>query len=484
MPQLLRPTPPTLALWLTALAFGAAPALATPWVVTTTDDDGPGSLRAAVAAALPGDTITFDLPALPATIALAVEPVSVAVPLTITGPGADLLTISGSAASRVFAVNSGGPVTLEHLRIADGLATNGAGVLVHGATTELTLRDCVVEDNTATGELPLTQARGAGVFAVNGSLTIERCLFRDNTAQAVSNPSGPGLYAVGGGLYANTANGVTLRDSSFLNNQALAGASTAPGASGGVASGGGAFLSSGSGATTLIERSTFAANRVAGGASSDSSGGQATGGGLHLSGVAPASVVRLSTFSGNLVVGGLGTTQGAAAGGGLWAYEAGSLESLTITGNQVSSSQAAAGGGLGVAFSTLAGSIVSGNFGVTGPDVSSPSSTDVSLGHNLVTTVPAGTGFVAQPSDDVGNGTDPLLGPLGDYGGFTPTHLLRAGSPAIDHIPTPDCLSSVDQRGHPRPVENGCDLGAFEFEPEIFLTGFEPGDDTWSASAP
>lgn len=62
---------------------------------------------------------------------------------------------------------------------------------------------------------------------------------------------------------------------------------------------------------------------------------------------------------------------------------------------------------------------------------------------------------------------DPLLGPLGDYGGPTLTHALSLGSPAIDAAS--DC-PTTDQRGVARPVDGNsdslavCDIGAYEYE--------------------
>jgi cysteine-rich repeat protein len=57
-------------------------------------------------------------------------------------------------------------------------------------------------------------------------------------------------------------------------------------------------------------------------------------------------------------------------------------------------------------------------------------------------------------------GVDPLLGPLADNGGLTPTHALLAGSPAIDAV---GACTGTDQRGVPRPQGAACDMGAFEF---------------------
>jgi CSLREA domain-containing protein len=61
------------------------------------------------------------------------------------------------------------------------------------------------------------------------------------------------------------------------------------------------------------------------------------------------------------------------------------------------------------------------------------------------------------------NNTDPLLGPLQDNGGFTPTHALLPGSPAIDAVSHNPCPPpATDQRGFLRPAGPRCDVGAFE----------------------
>src|SRR3954447_16590991 len=91
---------------LPAQATGAFhPLAAATLIVTTTNDSGPGSLRQAIADAVPGDVITFNLPD-HSTITLASELV-VTKNLTINGPGAAHLTISGNNAVRVLQVNGG-----------------------------------------------------------------------------------------------------------------------------------------------------------------------------------------------------------------------------------------------------------------------------------------------------------------------------------------------------------------------------------------
>jgi len=83
-------------------------------------------------------------------------------------------------------------------------------------------------------------------------------------------------------------------------------------------------------------------------------------------------------------------------------------------------------------------------------------------------------GLVAAGNDLVEISAQQLnLGPLEDNGGPTMTHALLtepAVSVAIDRIPPEDCvdgntLVTSDQRGFPRPVGDGCDVGAFELQP-------------------
>ncbi len=58
---------------------------------------------------------------------------------------------------------------------------------------------------------------------------------------------------------------------------------------------------------------------------------------------------------------------------------------------------------------------------------------------------------------------DPLLGLLADNGGFTMTHALLEGSPAVDAGDPAACLDT-DQRGVTRPQGVLCDMGAYEYE--------------------
>ena len=84
--------------------------------------------------------------------------------------------------------------------------------------------------------------------------------------------------------------------------------------------------------------------------------------------------------------------------------------------------------------------------------------------------------YVPQSSDIIPVGdrmnADPQLDALADNGGPTLTHALREGSVGIDGgvntvttiLGTMDTCPDVDQRNLPRPVNDRCDVGAFEHQ--------------------
>src|SRR5436190_4264483 len=116
--------------------------------VTTTADDGPGSLRDAIANAAPGETINF---ASGGTITLTSGELLIDKDLIISGPGADNLLIqrstdSGTPNFRIFDVLSGN-VTISGLTVSNGRADTGGGIYGQG---DLTLNDCTVSGNFAT----------------------------------------------------------------------------------------------------------------------------------------------------------------------------------------------------------------------------------------------------------------------------------------------------------------------------------------------
>jgi hypothetical protein len=153
--------------------------------VSNTNDSGAGSLRAAVVQANSdggGDTIVFSsLFSTPQTITLTSGQLELtgAATTTITGPGANLLSISGDNAGRVFDIASGSAAELSGLTVTDGKANLGGGIRNDGGTLELD--QVVLRDN---------RARVGGGLYNNGSAALTDVVFRGNTAR-----EGSGLFS-------------------------------------------------------------------------------------------------------------------------------------------------------------------------------------------------------------------------------------------------------------------------------------------------
>src|SRR5262245_57716623 len=143
-------------------------------------DSGAGSLRAVINSAHSGDTIVFSAALAGDTIALSSGELVIAKNLDIQGLGAESLTVSGGDVGRVFhVVNPNARVTISGLTIADGQATQGAGIDNLG---RLTVSHCIVSDNFAFGGIGVT-ALGGGIFNEPGSkLSIDNTTFVNNRA--------------------------------------------------------------------------------------------------------------------------------------------------------------------------------------------------------------------------------------------------------------------------------------------------------------
>ena len=138
--------------------------------MTNTNDSGAGSLRQAVLdanGAAFATAIGFNIPGADpgcsggsCTITLTSGELVVSKDLTIAGPAANQLTISGNNSSRVFNVQSG-QVSIGKLTIANGSTASpgGAGML---NSANLTLTDCIVSTNNTT-------SAGGGITTTSGT---------------------------------------------------------------------------------------------------------------------------------------------------------------------------------------------------------------------------------------------------------------------------------------------------------------------------
>lgn len=140
-------------------SFDSSPRASTGIVVTKTSDQGPGSLRAAVSIAKAGDTITFRLRR-GASIALS-TPIAISRNLTITGPGAKDLAVTGSGRTQIFTVGARVSVTIADISLEKGRASLGGAVSNSGS---LTLQGDVFSSNTAVSKAARAVSREISHF--------------------------------------------------------------------------------------------------------------------------------------------------------------------------------------------------------------------------------------------------------------------------------------------------------------------------------
>ena len=375
------------------------------------------TLRAAVqeANAHPGpDTITFVVDGtFTLTLAGANEDLAAKGDIDVTGD----TTIVGNGTSKT--IIEGGPTFGDRIFDVDPA---GAGVTV-----------------SLSG---VTVQKGQG-FSLGGAIQVSdpSALLISNAVLTANTVSGGALVNAGGAIWSTGE--LDLTDVHVTGNSVV-GPPTVDAAGGGIAGGG----------TITVVDSTIDGNTVSTG----------KGGGLWNGVTGTATIVR-STVSGN---------SAGIAGGGIYNLGKVSLTNATLSSNFATNTvnnsaglQNAVGsvadllhvtvanndgGGIGnVGTLSLKSTIVANT--VLGKNCSGPV---VSLGHNLESATTCALGGTADLS-----GVDPRLGSLAANGGFAPTQALVAGSPAIDAADSVGC-PATDERGIPRPVAAGCDIGAYE----------------------
>jgi phospholipase/lecithinase/hemolysin len=256
--------------------------------VSNLNDGGIGSLRYELALAQDGATIVF-APGLHGTITLTSGELQVGQNVTIQGPGADSLAISGNHASRVFEILPGATVTMSGLTVTGGVAnpagspvliSAGGGIAVDRGAT-LTLTNANVVGNVANAASAVNDSStsvlgtGGGIYNA-GTLTVIADLIRFNTANAGSALVGDGgaVDGSGGGIY--NAGTLTVTDSLIAGNTANTGASSflSGGEGGGIYTSGALTL-----ARTMVASNTANAGPVTATVFGASDG---TGGGLFI----------------------------------------------------------------------------------------------------------------------------------------------------------------------------------------------------------
>ncbi|MEX0726233.1 MAG: choice-of-anchor Q domain-containing protein, partial [Planctomycetaceae bacterium] len=410
-------------------------------------DGGDGiSLREAIIAANNdggADTIDFDASLAGGTITLGGTQLTITDDLTITGLGADQLTIDANNASRIFTVDDGTGADID-VEITGLTLTGGNGSGDHGGAIANT-ENLTVANSTIFGNSANSAGGSGGGIGNDGTLIVINSTISGNSAD------------FGGGGIGNDG-ALTVTNSTISGNSAYAG---------------GGIGNDSYGTLTL-------ANTTISGNSADYAGGIANNG--------IVTVVN-STISGNSADSG---------GGGI-----GNYGTLTVANSTITSNSAYSGGGgifntVGMT-TTVANSLISGNSVVFGGrEVSNAGTFNADannlFGHSGMTNAQAFYSFTSGVNDitATSDGTDPtalgsILNPtLANNGGPTLTHALVVGSPAINagdnaNLPA-DVLDldgdlnvaealPVDQRGLPfvRAFGGTVDIGAYEVQPRTLV---------------
>ncbi len=492
------------------------PSVPNPTMVTTLKDTGPGSLRQAIVAAKPGDTITFDA-GLRGTIMLMSEDLNITKSLDIHGPDAGKLSISGGDRNLRVSVFADASVTISGLSFKDNKATSVCLITNYGT---LTLTNSMISGNRTFPGTMITPAgpiscRGGGIdnegmleltnsivsgntgpsggIFNDGTLTITNSTVSDNTASGDGNS---GTYS-GGGIF----NGGTLA----LINSTVSGNMASQGDGGGIWNGEDterAPRPPGVGGRLTLTNSTVSGNSATG-----------NGGGIYNDGTL---TITDSTISGNMA---------SDSGGGIYNGRSSIVNGmpiggmLTLINSTVSDNRATSHGG-GMVFSGTQANITfctiysnkaahdgggisiqdfNFNNNVTRSQVEMRNSIVVAnrahTGHDILGTLTSdgynlfqdNAGATFDPATSKQHGTDKTVSvndltklfaaPVGlqNNGGPTRTYALGPDSPAIDAIPLQYCqikgiLNSrsgryTDQPGMKRPDGNEqfCDIGAYEY---------------------
>jgi len=226
----------------THVDIGAVEVGSVTFVVSNANDSGSASLRQAILDSSPveADRITF-APNVTGVITLTSGELLIGKGVGIYGPGANVLTISGNNASRVFHVTSAGGV-IDDLRIANGrTSAGGGGILIENS--DLNVDYCTIAGCYAQGA-DAAETGGGGIAVVGSShLRMSSSTLSSNTTP---------FY--GGGIYAFNGASALAFNSTISGNRTLDGSS-------GEAWGGGVYAANGS--ILTISGSTIASNSSA-----------------------------------------------------------------------------------------------------------------------------------------------------------------------------------------------------------------------------
>ena len=163
-------------------------------LVTNLNDVAAGSLRQAVQDYAPGDTIRF-APGLTGTITNLGAIYNFTRPVTVVGPGAEVLAVSGANTRSLFQVQNG-EVRISGLTISNGWGAWGSAI---NSTDTLRVTRCTFRSNRGVS--------GGGAIRALGVLEVNDCTFESNQSD----------LGTGGAI--QTAAHSTITGSTFRSNE-------------------------------------------------------------------------------------------------------------------------------------------------------------------------------------------------------------------------------------------------------------------------
>jgi CSLREA domain-containing protein len=514
-----------------AAAVPVGSAAAATLTVTTTADGTPASgctLREAIAAVdAPGTTVGGCPSAAfgPNTISLA------AGTYTLNDAAASTLEVGATVSGLQITGAGEGSTTIDATGLGDRAFTVDAGATV--GISDLTITHSDAQSGTLgapgpAGDAGSTGGRGGsgGAILSAGTLSLTDVAITDSAAGnggaggsggiGLGVPGGQGGNGGGGGsggAIDNSLGTLTLTGVTLSGN--VAGAGGDGGSGGAGTSGGEAGAAGGGGAggavdndqgTLTVSASTIdgngagagglggtggAATAQGGGGGSGGSGG--FGGGIVSStgGLTVTNTTLAANDAGNAGDGGdggdaqsggtsglFGYRSGGGSGGAIWTSSAaGSLQSVTIAGNDVGSvsengSDGTGGSNPGTPIGPLINLAVGGGVDGQHPVTVQASIFASNSGGNCGGTITDsgdnisfGSGDASCPATFAAG--NPELGALQNNGGPAPTIDLGAGSAAINSVPAGAACPASDERGAPRPSGAACDAGAYEVTPPV-----------------
>jgi hypothetical protein len=293
--------------------------------VLNTNDSGPGSLRAEIAASQSGDTIVFDPSLQGQTINLTSSELTINVSLDVEGPAKGGVNVNAVGGRAFNITNPASNVTLANLGIfGTGFSggslqpvTQGGAVYDAGATVNLVhdFIEGMVQGVAGAPGNPGGDALGGAIYQAGGTLTLTQCRLYGTITGGTGGAGAAGGNAQGGDIY--EAAGTLALDHCTFGDGVQGGYG---GTGGALGNGMGGYVYNAGGVLSLTkcdDPSPF-------GRRSDVFGGIAAGGAIYDAAGTTTTITNcvfaLSELTGHTALGGS-------------IYQAGG--SLTVTGTQV-----------------------------------------------------------------------------------------------------------------------------------------------------